>query len=942
MLRVNASLLSLLRKRNLSSVARHLAPLDIETHDPELSELLFPAAEASPSTAPHRFPTPAEDAFLYDASEASAYQRQLLLEEQTVQTAVERYTRLAESAMSRGDIWSHRPAAALVGTWFGPVSLAIRKAQEAAPLKRGGRQSIQREGDNFLRMLPPDVLAVITIQETFGALMRETDGVKVSSLAMNVANAVRGEINAEKLRQLGLKQRAMERASALAAETEDEPLESTGGASPSPKEKRTPKMPSNKALYRALKSSTNVASAVNFAAMSSGIEGSSWSARNSVLVGSRLIEILLHSAFVQDPNTMQITPAFRHFRRYVKKNYIAGMVQFDDMVLKLIGDFGIDASLFLDPKHQPMEVPPRPWISPKNGGYLKTRVDLIRARHSDAFKDALAVAEMQPLYDGLNALGETAWRVNGGVLDAGLTLWARGGGVAGLVTKEDQHVPAKSEFLAQARADHVKSVEETSTDEPPDFDEAAALRRLRSARKATRKANRELFSQRADTQYRLDHAASFGDKERFFLPHNVDFRGRAYPIPVYLQHMGADLTRAILTFSGPGVRLGERGVYWLKVHLANLLGADKLSFDERVAVADDAMARAVEVARSPLTDSNLEWWSTHEDPFQLLAACQEISAAVGRYGGEQALENFHSTLPISMDGSCNGLQHYAALGRDVLGGEQVNLVKSDRPQDVYTGVANLVAERIDAEAASGNEVARLLQGKVSRKIVKQTVMTSVYGVTITGARDQIGNRLKDINFPPDKVFEASLMLAKMTLSSLGDIFAGATNTMDWLSDCAQRIARDGHEVEWVTPVGLPVMQPYRRKAVSIVKTILQRVSLEQHGDHLAVSTARQRSAFPPNYVHSIDSSHMLFTAVECQKKGLNFAAVHDSFWTNAGTVDTMNGVLREEFVKLHERELLTELRDGFRMRFPCVKFGEVPARGSLGLKEVLESPYFFS
>lgn len=36
-----------------------------------------------------------------------------------------------------------------------------------------------------------------------------------------------------------------------------------------------------------------------------------------------------------------------------------------------------------------------------------------------------------------------------------------------------------------------------------------------------------------------------------------------------------------------------------------------------------------------------------------------------------------------------------------------------------------------------------MKGKVDRKIVKQTVMTTVYGVTLIGARDQIRNRLHE-------------------------------------------------------------------------------------------------------------------------------------------------------------------------------------------------------
>ena len=36
------------------------------------------------------------------------------------------------------------------------------------------------------------------------------------------------------------------------------------------------------------------------------------------------------------------------------------------------------------------------------------------------------------------------------------------------------------------------------------------------------------------------------------------------------------------------------------------------------------------------------------------------------------------------DGSCNGLQHYAALGRDEKGGQAVNLMPGPKPADVYT------------------------------------------------------------------------------------------------------------------------------------------------------------------------------------------------------------------------------------------------------------------
>ena len=51
-------------------------------------------------------------------------------------------------------------------------------------------------------------------------------------------------------------------------------------------------------------------------------------------------------------------------------------------------------------------------------------------------------------------------------------------------------------------------------------------------------------------------------------------------------------------------------------------------------------------------------------------------------------------LPVHMDGSCNGLQHYAALGRDQEGAVKVNVAPSDRPQDVYVAVVSASRDHI--------------------------------------------------------------------------------------------------------------------------------------------------------------------------------------------------------------------------------------------------------
>lgn len=259
------------------------------------------------------------------------------------------------------------------------------------------------------------------------------------------------------------------------------------------------------------------------------------------------------------------------------------------------------------------------------------------------------------------------------------------------------------------------------------------------------KNQQDLRSLRCSALLKLNQAEQFKTFPRIYFPYNVDFRGRAYPVPPHLSNVGSDLCRGMLTFS-KSKPLGDRGLYWLKVHLANLFGVDKISFDERASFTDENMeyVRAVTEEDSGSagssdgdSDDMSKWWMKADDPFQALATCYEIVAAID--SGCPA--TYKCSLPVHMDGSCNGLQHYAALGRDRVGGKAVNLCNFDTPQDVYIGVMEEVIVRVAEEARrslgfdvsnveelSGKEkdalknhrAAKLVDGLIDRGVVKRT------------------------------------------------------------------------------------------------------------------------------------------------------------------------------------------------------------------------------
>ena len=83
-----------------------------------------------------------------------------------------------------------------------------------------------------------------------------------------------------------------------------------------------------------------------------------------------------------------------------------------------------------------------------------------------------------------------------------------------------------------------------------------------------------------------------------------------------------------------------------------------------------------------------------------------------------------------------------------------------------------------------------------------------------------------------------------------------------------------------------------------------------------VNAIKQASAFPPNFIHSLDATHMMLTALECRVQGLTFASVHDSYWTHAATVAKLNTIIRDSFIALHESSILEKLEKEVRLFYP--------------------------
>ncbi|KAL3272879.1 hypothetical protein HHI36_014339 [Cryptolaemus montrouzieri] len=670
-----------------------------------------------------------------------------------------------------------------------------------------------------------------------------------------------------------------------------------------------------------------------------------WVPSNLVEIGKFLYHIIMHDLMI-DVNCMKpnaknkkLLPAFytifRSQGRIIKEE-----VKPHPMLSKLYRS-SVPETLTFPVSDVPMVCPPLPWTSVDNGGYLITYSDVVRLPiYALSQKQKMKSTNIQNLYpslDSLNQLAAVPWKVNTKILDLILKVFNSGG-------SDKLDVPKPSSSLPPP--------------EPPKaLEEMDKLQRYHFFRQKLqyRRHKAEMYSLRCDCLYRLSLANHFRD-EIFWLPHNMDFRGRVYPVPPHLNHLGSDLARSILVFAEPRP-LGPKGLDWLKIHLINLTGLKKRDrISDRLQYANECMDLILDSVDHPLDGK--QWWADSDEPWQTLACCMEIAAAI-RSGDP---ENFKSHFPVHQDGSCNGLQHYAALGRDKAGGFSVNLCPADVPQDVYSAVVNLVEERRKKDADNGVEIAKLLDGFIKRKVIKQTIMTTVYGVTKFGARLQIAKQLKDIeDFPKQQVFAASHYLTTKTFESLRTMFTSTKEIQDWFTECARLIsAVAGHHMEWITPMGLPIVQPYfkpLRKAYT--NSFCESYYIDKYEKPHVM---KQKNAFPPNFIHSLDSSHMMLTSLNCERAGITFVSVHDCYWTHASTVEIMNKICREQFVALHSQPILEDLsiylskhysygeedltHDGSVIDLTKKKLnrvlGNLPRTGDLDINQVLKSVYFFS
>ena len=446
-----------------------------------------------------------------------------------------------------------------------------------------------------------------------------------------------------------------------------------------------------------------------------------------------------------------------------------------------------------------------------------------------------------------------------------------------------------------------------------------------------------------------------------YLVHEVDFRGRIYPKSSSLNPQKSDLNRALCLFANP-VALGEHGLVYLAAHGANVAkdcpisgeNVDKLRWEEKVNWAHNMRNTVEKVACDPL--GTTEIWMKTDKPYSFLAWCEDFA----RYFQDGS--RFTSRLPVNIDGTCNGYQHYAALLRDENLAKYTNLVPGEK-NDLYIEMGKAIKQyfqnMVDVPYGFTTyqvKAARdwLKSGFINRSFVKNAVKSLAYGGRYISVKDNISDFILDYR-EQNGLHDGFLGQNYSGLGSAVTVMARAVHSkqvkqvlgnahvlMENLKEYANKNIKENHII--TLPSGFQMRPQYIKdnlvKAQAYVGT--SSISYIKDVQERKFNPRATATAFPANFIHALDASHLSMTLNKAYDLGLKqLSSIHDCFVAPAGNMGTLHDCILQSFVEQYQdKELLYKLLDFEGTGDVKEKF-DFPEQGDFDINSVLESDYSF-
>ena len=451
--------------------------------------------------------------------------------------------------------------------------------------------------------------------------------------------------------------------------------------------------------------------------------------------------------------------------------------------------------------------------------------------------------------------------------------------------------------------------------------------------------------------YRLKTIANDVVNQQLNFTYSMDSRGRIYACQPHLQPLGEDAAKALLCYG----KQYPVELYDLAIVTANLMGEDKVPFDERVAYVNNNMDLIRELGRDPW--NNIEELEKLElsksDKWQALAIFNVWHRFHEWIEAGNSEDTFTSSVPINYDGSNQGLQILSIISRDEFCGPKVNIAPhydengEQSVGDIYAYIGDFLPEWLrtvpeDKQSPELKTFTDYIANNPSkrRKVVKRNVMTRSYACTRFGCGEQHLQDRKDYGF--DEVMNLTLSncftLGAAVYDITQDKLGKSSDVMSWLQEGIKHIPEDNPVVKWVLPDGFTAFtykeQTTHTSDVGMIgKT---KVTLIAHVRTGKVNRNKQKSAIAPSVVHSLDA-YILRTVVLNMPSDAPFSAVHDSFGTASCYAADLVETTREAYKSVGDRTMIEQMMaDCFN------KFRLLPLPGKLSIEDLDKTDYFIS
>lgn len=582
-------------------------------------------------------------------------------------------------------------------------------------------------------------------------------------------------------------------------------------------------------------------------------------------------------------------------------------------------------------KYPPMLVPPKEWKAQFDGGYLTEWFQMqapmcglrfFKREQREWILNILQSAQSAPVRDAMTKTQQTPYRVNKHVLQTLREAVGTRLGILGLPSSQPKQQPVfpfpqgwLKEEATQAELEQFKIWK----DQMRDWYTTEAKR----------------VGRKAGILSRLRELTRYQDEDALYFPTFIDWRGRMYFRSV-LNPQANDAVKGCLEFA-EGKSLGAEGLFWLKVHVANSCGYDKHSPEIKAKWTDDNWEMIRDFINNPLDVDSPE----PDTAFTLLQAGLALQDALSMEDATQYI----CRVPVAMDATCSGLQHLSALTRDTVGATYTNLINNHNEQksDIYVEVAKRSQESLPNLIDDVVVQEFWKHQPITRSMSKKPVMTRVYNATLLSTIDGLALELASSGVEPIRSSEGKIAyslnalavpVGKALRQGVDKTVPKATEMMRYLQMLVRK--HKEHTMQWVTPVGVPVVNWSEG-------TVVKKVNIRSMGvENIYMSynngvydTRAAANGIVPNFVHSLDSSHLCMTINDCDASIL---PIHDSFATHPCDVQKMHTALRKTFADMYSTfstETFTEFNSIDTTEYP------IPERGNLDISEVLDAPYMF-